>query len=147
MDIHIVQTGRFLDRWKEESEGNTMVASIPSQSAQGPIYHQPKISGRLDNRWNQNRILRLTAIVTIHAVIFIVDAIISPTHATPINYNAFMLIGIDERQKLLLFDVVFMHSWVKSTFGEEQQLLVPTRRSQRRMTMGNQQIGEWRCGD
>ena len=58
-----------------------------------------------------------------------------------------MLIGIDERQKLLLFDVVFMHSWVKSTFGEEQQLLVPTRRSQRRMTMGNQQIGEWRCGD
>ena len=72
-----------------------------SKSDQLTRYHQLKIRRQLDHGWNRNQILRLTAVVGVHAtIIFISDAtIISNSNATLIDYNAFMLIGTDEREK------------------------------------------------
>ena len=74
--FHIVQIAWFSHRWKEESELYPMGPLAQSKSDQLTRYHQLKIRRQLDHGWNRNQILRLTVAAPVHAIIFIVDAII-----------------------------------------------------------------------
>ena len=77
-----------------------MGLSAQSKSDQRARFHQINIYGRLDNRWNRISILQRTPIREPRgASDIIIHAIISTTHATLIDYNAFTLIGTDEREK------------------------------------------------
>lgn len=84
----------------------------------------------------------MTAIVTVHAIIFIIDAIIINANATLIDYNAFKFIGTDELQKLLHFESLFMHIPPNSTL----RLLLPTDDGDVVLAWQNEEIREWRRG-